>query len=382
MTAYLDNSATTPVCPAATAAAVRVMNECWGNPSSLHAIGDAALGELNAARRKIARLIGASPETLVFTSGGTEANNLALFGGVEAYTRSVGKHIVTTAIEHASILACCDRLEKLGYEVTRVAPDRDGNIPAGRIADACRNDTVMVSVMAVNHETGVQLPIREMIPTVRAAAPKALIHCDAVQAAGKTPVFAERWGVDLMSISAHKLHAPKGCGALYVKKGIRLMPQMLGGNQERGIRCGTETVPLIAAFGASAEQLPSFDEQDALYRRLNEHLRRGLAAISHVSVTFNSPANAAPFICNISVPDIKSAHAVNFLSGRGVYVSGGSACSGGKPSAVLTAMGLPAPDVESALRISFAHTTTECEIDEFVSALHLAAQELLVVKRA
>jgi len=381
LTAYLDNSATTPVCAAAAAAAVRAMNDCWGNPSSLHAVGDVALGELNSARRKIARLIGAPPETLVFTSGGTEANNLALLGGTAAYTRSAGKHIVTTAIEHASVLACCDRLEKLGYEVTRVAPGRDGNVPADRIAGACRADTVMVSVMAVNHETGTRLPIQEMIPAVRAAAPKALIHCDAVQAAGKLPVFAERWGVDLMSISAHKLHAPKGCGALYVKKGVRILSQMLGGHQERGIRGGTESIPLIAAFGAAAEQLPSFDEQDALYRRLNEYLRRELAALPNISVAFNSPADAASFICNISVPDIKSAHAVNFLSGRGVYVSGGSACSGGKPSAVLTAMGLPALMVESALRISFAHTTSECEIDELVSALHLATQELLVIKR-
>ena len=239
--AYFDNSATTAVCEASVARMMRVMTEVYGNPSSLHTMGVRAEQEVAQARAEVAALMGAKPEQITFTGSGTEANNLAILGTAAALRRRPPV-AVTTAVEHPSVAACFDELEHQGWTVTRVKPAADGTISSERLAAACTADTTLVSVMAVNNETGARFDIPAMVDAVKERAPQAVFHTDCVQAAGKLLLKAERWGVDLMSVSAHKLHGPKGCGALYVRKGVRLLPRMLGGGQEKGLRSGTEAL--------------------------------------------------------------------------------------------------------------------------------------------
>ncbi|NLN82279.1 MAG: cysteine desulfurase [Clostridiales bacterium] len=371
---YLDNAATTKVCPEAAKKALEMMTEYYGNPSSLHSLGVQAEQMVGVARRQVAKLMGCDPENLVFTSGGTEANNLAIFGAVEARRRD-GKHIVTTAVEHSSVAASCKELERRGYEVTRLVPDSDGTITPGQVAEACREDTVLVTMMYVNNENGARFPIDRIISAVRRAAPRALIHCDAVQAVGKLPLSAVKMDIDLMTASAHKIHGPKGCGVLYIKKGVRILPRLFGGEHEGGMRAGTEAVSLIAAFGAAADAVPHLDRQQSLYLSLRKRLSDGLADIK--DVVWLSPETAVPYIVNISVPGIKSETMLHFLAQRGVYVSSGSACSKGKRSPVLTALGLPERVIDSALRISFTHTNTPDDVDRFLEALKEGASTLM-----
>ena len=372
MRTYLDNSATTAVCPQAADAAVRMMTVCYGNPSSLHTMGIEAEKALSAARASVARLLGAPAETLLLTSGGTESNNLAILGGAAARIRQ-GRHAVTTAVEHPSVSAAFDQLEREGWTVARVRPEPDGTLPAERIVSACRDDTVLVSVMMVNNETGARHPLERMIPAIRRTAPRALIHTDAVQAAGRLSLSAERLGVDLMTVSGHKIHAPKGVGALYIRKGVRLQPRQIGGGQERGLRSGTEAVPAIAAFGAAADAIPPFREQETLYRTLRDRLLAGLSpsAVCHL------PPEGVPYIVSLSLPGFRSETLLHFLAEREIYVSSGSACSKGKKSPVLTAMGLPADQIDSALRISFSWDNTIDDVDRLTKALRLAEQMLI-----
>lgn len=372
--AYLDNSATTKVCPEAAKKALEMMTECYGNPSSLHSLGTAAERELNSAREKVARLVGGRPDSIVFTSGGTEANNLAVFGGAAAKRRA-GNHILVSAVEHASVSSVCGELERQGFDVTRLLPGKDGRITPEQVEEACREDTILVSIMMVNNETGVLFPIGEIVRAVRRKAPGAYVHCDAVQAAGRLPINAVRLDVDFLTFSSHKIHGPKGCGALYVKKGSRLLPRAFGGGQERGLRPGTEAMPLIAAFGEAAAAVPPYEEQDKLYRALHAKLLDGLSKRSDVVV--NSPPGAVPYIVNLSVPGIRSETLLHFLAERGVYVSSGSACSRGKKSPVLTALGLPDALVDSALRVSFSHTNTPEDVSRFLAALAEAADSLV-----
>lgn len=371
---YLDNSATTAVCRAAAEKAVSLMTTCFGNPSSLHTLGFRAEQEMTAARRTVAEWLGISPSTLIFTSGGTEANNLALFGGATARQRS-GRHIVTTAVEHASILAACAELEKQGFEVTRIQPGRDGTIQPQQVLDACRPDTVLVSIMLVNNETGARFAMEDMVPGVRRISPQALVHCDAVQAAGKLPVNFERMSVDMASVSGHKIHAPKGVGALYIRKGVRILPRSFGGGQEKGLRCGTEAMPAIAAMGAAVTAMPAPSEQQRLYSRLRDRLIDGLS--DRPDVVFHLPDGGVPYLINLSVPGIRSETMLHFLAEREIYVSSGSACSKGKRSPVLTAMGLSDREIDSALRISFSYENTEEDVDGFVEALKQAADVLV-----
>lgn len=372
--AYLDNSATTRVCPQAAEKALQMMTACYGNPSSLHSLGAAAEQELNAARQKVARLLGCRPQEVIFTSGGTESNNLAVLGAAQAKIRA-GRHIVTTAVEHASVAAACSELERQGWEVTRLVPDPGAALTAQQVAAACRPDTVLVSVMMVNNETGARFPVDRIIPAVRRAAPGALVHCDAVQAAGKLPLNAARLGLDLMTVSAHKIHGPKGSGALYIRKGARILPRSFGGGQENGLRPGTEALPLHAAFGAAAEALPPFAEQEALYDSLRRRLTDGLAG--REGFVLNSPPDGVPYILNLSVLGVRSETLLHFLAERGVFVSSGSACSKGKKSPVLTALGFSGERIDSALRVSFTHTTTPNEVDRFLAALYEAASSLV-----
>lgn len=371
--AYLDNSATTAVCREAADKAYEMMTVSYGNPSSLHTLGFAAEQEMTAARRAVAGLLGAAEDTIVFTSGGTEANNLAVLGGAAARRRR-GGHAVTTAVEHPSVAAAFDELEKSGLEVTRLKPDSRGMITAEQIAAACREDTILCSVMLVNNETGARFPLEQAVADIRRRSPQTLIHTDAVQAAGKLPLDMRSMDVDLLSLSGHKLHAPKGVGALYIRKGVRILPRALGGGQERGLRSGTEALPLIAAFGAALQTLPSPDSQDKHYRRLQGMLLEGLEATD--GVRLHLPQGGVPYIVNFSLPGLRSETVLHFLAERGVYVSSGSACSKGHKSPVLTAMGLPPEEIDSALRISFCPSNTEDDVQQCLAALRDAAASL------
>ena len=370
---YLDNSATTRVCTAAADAAYQLMTEQFGNPSSLHTLGFRAEQELTAARRAVADLMGAEAEEITFTSGGTEANNLAVFGAVAAHIHD-GRHIVTTAVEHASVAAAIDELEKQGYTVTRLTPDENGLIDAPAIVNACRPDTVLVAVMMVNNETGARFPIEDAVAGIKRICPRAHVHCDAVQAAGKLPLHARRWCLDSMTVSAHKIHGPKGVGALYLRRGARLIPRTFGGKQENGLRPGTEAAPLIAAFGAAVGQLPPPHLQMGHYAALRQRLLDRLG--DHSAVRFHLPKFSVPYIVHLSVPGYKSETLLHFLAQREIYVSSGSACSKGAKSPVLTAMGLPAEEIDSALRVSFCRDTTPEEVDRFADALLEATEKL------
>ncbi len=371
--AYLDNSATTAVCDAAVAAMVQAMTTTFGNPSSLHRLGIAAEGAVQTARGQVAALMGASAEQVVFTSGGTEANNLAVLGAAAAKARGTRK-AVTTMGEHSSVAACFDELEKQGWQVIRVPLRPDGTVLPQDIEEACEADTALVSAMTVNNETGALLDIADTVKRVKRKAPQALFHTDAVQAAGKLTLKAERWGVDLMTVSSHKIHGPKGCGALYIRKGVRVLPRQVGGGQERGLRSGTEGVPAIVGFGAAAAALPPMTEQRERYDTLREALLDGVADIPDVRL--HIPQNRVPYIVNLSVMGFRSETLLHFLAERDVYVSGGSACSKGKLSPVLTAMGLPEREVDAALRISFSHTNTKEEVEQLCAVLHEAASTL------
>ena len=372
--AYLDNSATTAVCRAAADKAYEMMTACWGNPSALHTAGFEAEREMEAARSAVAGLLGAAPDTLTFTSGGTEANNLAIFGAAAAKARG-GRHIVTTAMEHPSVAAACGQLEKEGWEVTRLVPDGSGCVPLSALEAALRPDTMLVSMMLVNNETGAILPVEEAAPLVRRLAPRALLHCDAVQAFGKLPIRVRPMDVDLLTVSGHKIHAPKGCGALYVKKGVRILPRAFGGGQERGLRPGTEATPAIAAFGAAAAAVPELAGQRARFEELMNRLLAGLER--QEEILLHRPVRHAPYILNLSVPGIRSETLLHFLAQRGVYVSSGSACSRGKSSPVLAALGLPPAEIDSALRVSLSRDNDEEDIDRFLAGVEEARAVLI-----
>ncbi len=370
---YLDNSSTTSVHPQAAQKALDMMIRDFGNPGSLHRLGFEAERELAAARSSVGALLGADASTLIFTSGGTEANNLAIFGSVAAHPHD-GKHIVTTAVEHSSVREAVDQLEKQGYEVTRLLPDAHGDVSDAAIVNACRPDTALVAVMLVNNETGARFRLEDAVEEIRQRAPHAHIHADAVQAAGKIPLRAERWGFDTLSASAHKIHGAKGCGVLYLRKGVRVLPRVMGGKQEKGLRGGTECTPLIAAFGVAASLLPPFSEQNAHYSTLR---RRLLDAFhSDPRVAFHLPQDGVPYIVSLSVPGLRSETMIHFLAERDVYVSGGSACSRGAKSAVLTAMGLSDGEIDSALRVSMDFENTVEDIDRFSAALREAMNNL------
>lgn len=374
MSAYLDNSATTKVCPQAAEKAAFMMTECFGNPSSLHSLGFAAERELTAARASVATLLKADPAYVTFTSGGTEANNLAILGAANAKKRR-GHHVVTTAIEHPSVLEAFARLEADGFEVTRVLPQNDGTIDPRDLLAACRPDTILVSAMAVNNETGAIFSWDAVAPAVRRKSPLATLHCDCVQAAGKCALSFDKMGVDLCSVSGHKLHAPKGVGALFMKKGTRLIPPAaLGGGQEKGVRSGTENMPAIAAFGEAVKALPTPAEQAKRYEALRAFLLSELADLDDVVV--HTPRNAVSYITHLSLLGRKSETLVHALAEQEVFVSGGSACAKGKKSHVLEAMGLPAAEIDSSLRISFSHETTEDDIRAFCNALRTARDTL------
>lgn len=364
---YLDNSATTKPCDAAVKAAVQMMTENFGNASSLHGAGVQAMKVLMEARRTVADALGCDSAEIYFTSGGTEANNMAVFGAAQA-GRHKGKRIVTTAVEHESVLEPCSELEKAGFEVIRIRPDRFGRITAGQIAEAIDQNTVLVSVMHINNESGAVFPVETIRSAIKRAGAPALLHIDCVQSFGKLPVRVKKLDADLVTVTAHKIHGPKGIGALYIKKGVHIPPRTFGGEQEGKMRPGTESTPLIAAFAAAVKALPDHKKVQKQVQALNEAARRGMEDLGMV---INSAPEASPYILNAALEGIRSQTLIQFLSSRGVCVSSGSACARGKRSHVLQAMGLADDRIDSSIRISFSRDNT----DEDIAALCAALQE-------
>lgn len=371
---YFDNAATTRPCDAALKAAAEGF-ECFGNPSSLHGVGLAASQLVSAARKTVAASIGALEQEIFFTSGATESNNTAIFGAAN----SVGRHkkrIVVSAVEHPSVANACNALAQLGFEVVFIPPTDDF---CERFADAVNTDTCLASCMLCNNETGALFDVSKIFKQVKKISPRTLTHCDAVQAYLKLPLRADRLFADLISFSGHKIHAPKGIGALYVKKGVHIPPLIYGGGQENALRSGTESVPLIAAFGAAVGQLSK--NTDARYQHvslLRERLHEKCAPLDWIS--FNSPDNGSPYVNSISCAGLRSEVLLHYLESRGIYVSSGSACSKGKKSGVLTAFGIPDAKADSTIRISFCAENTTEEVDALVEALTAAKSELAGVK--
>ncbi len=366
MTAYLDNSATTPVCEQAVEAMMTAVTQLWGNPSSLHQKGIEADEMLEKARSNIARRLFCRDDEIFFTSGGTESNNLAVQGAAHAMRRR-GKRIVTTSVEHSSIDETVRHLETEGFEVIRLGVDSKGRINERELFEAVNSDTILVSIMAVNNETGTIQPVEAARTAVMRAKSPALVHCDAVQAFGKIQLKPAAMGVDMMTVSSHKIHGPKGVGALYVKKGVRLSPIVFGGLQEEKVRPGTQPMPAIAGFGAAAAALPNPAVELNRVTELRDYMCKRLLELD--SVVINSPSDALPYVTNISVIGVNSEPMLNFLSARGVYVSSGSACAKGHQSSVLKNMGLSEERRKSPLRISFSRFTTKEDVDMLVEGI-------------
>lgn len=366
--AYLDNSATTKPDKAVADKIYEMLTVNFGNPSSFHKEGLNANLELRAAREKIANALSCESEEIYFTSGGTEANNLAILGAAEAGKRK-GKRIVTTAIEHESVLQSVDELEKQGFEVVRLMPDKQGRITEQQVFDAVNSDTILVSMMYVNNEVGSVMPVKSIKKAVKRANAPALIHIDCVQAFGKLEVKPSKLGADLVTVTAHKIHGPKGVGALYVKKGTRILPRVFGGEQEKKLRPGTEAIPLIAGFGVAADLIPDLKKQSEKIKEINAYAKEGLLTVPGVKI--NSGDDASDYIINLFVPTFMTSQTVvqHLSSKYGVYVSNGSACAKGKRSHVLTAMKLDDKIIEKSIRVSFSRTTTKSDIDEFVNAI-------------
>ncbi len=370
---YLDNAATTQVCPEAAAAALRAMTEQFGNPSSTHTVGREARKLLDSSRASVALALGCMPEELVFTSCGSESDNWALLSGAEAMRRK-GKHIISSVAEHDAIRKSLDVLEERGFEVTRLKPDRSGSVPPEAVKEALREDTILVSLMLVNNETGAVTDIPAVSALLREAGSGALLHTDAVQAFLKIPFTPKSLGVDLISISGHKIHAPKGIGALFVRKGLRLKPLIVGGGQEDSRRAGTEALPQIAAFAAACEAArPNLKENAARMRAQREEILSRLRAEIPELQSFGGDA---PHILSISLPGFRSEVLMNFLEAREVYVSKSSACKKGGRSHVLEAMGLSARTIDGALRIGLSRFTTQEDIDALTEGLTAAHRSL------
>lgn len=372
MTAYLDNSATTKPCSECVKAVENMLVNNWGNPSSLHSLGIDAMKEVILARKAVAESLGAEKDEIIFTCGGTQANNIAIFGAVKAKKR-LGKRIVTTAIEHESVLQSVQELEKQGYEAIYLMPDSKGVITKEQVFEAVNKDTILVTMMYVNNEVGTVMPVDVLKRAVKKAGSPALIHIDCVQAYGKTPINVKKLGADLVTVSAHKIHGPKGVGALYVSRDANLKDQnfatVFGGEQEKRIRPGTEPSPLIAGFGEAVKAFQKAGNQNSKIKELNLYARKNLGEIE--GVIFNNDESSSPYIINMYVPTFMRSQTIlqELSANYNVYVSNGSACAKGKKSHVLTAMGLSDEIVDKSIRVSFSRYNEKQDIDLLVSAL-------------
>ena len=366
MEVYLDNAATTQVCREAADIAYKVMTECYGNPSSTHTKGREAKAYLDTARSQIAKALGCTPAEVYFTSCGSESDVWAITKGAESLARR-GKHIISSAVEHDAVRKTLAELEARGFEVAYLAPEPDGSISVESVKSALRSDTVLVTLMMVNNETGAVTDIAGVSKMLKAEGSKALLHTDAVQGFMKVPFRAKALGADMISLSGHKIHAPKGIGALYIKTGVKIKPLIRGGAQESGMRAGTEAMPQIAAFGAAAE---------IAFAGMKDNCEKmyGLRKQAIMTVTETMPealviGGGAPHILSVSLPGWRSEVLMNYLEAKGIFVSRSSACKKGGRSHVLEAMGLPAAVIDGAVRISFSRFNTPEDVSALCSAL-------------
>lgn len=369
MSHYLDNAATTAVLPQAAQAAMEAMTGVFGNPSSLHEIGREARAMLESSRAVIADALGCDPKCVTFTSGGTESINTSIDGAVMK-GRHRGRHIVSTAIEHDAVLHTLNELKNSGFEVTLVPPERDGSISLERVVDAIRPDTILLSMQGINNETGAVLPYAAAAAEYKKICPEGLFHLDGVQNFLKRPMPLQN--VDLASVSAHKIGGMKGSGALYIRQGLKIRPLVYGGNQESGMRSGTEGMPQIAAFAAAAayrkeHMAENTEHMAALKAALIERIRE-------LGGTINTPERSADHVVNFSMCRGRSEVYIRILSDMGVYVSGGSACSRGKNSHVLEAMRLPKKNIDAALRVSFCPESTMEDVEALCEGVRRAAR--------
>lgn len=364
MEAYLDNSATTRCLECVTEKMVRVMRTDYGNPSSLHKKGVEAEHYIKEAKTFFAENLKVQEKELYFTSGGTESNNLAVIGAALANQRA-GKHLITTAIEHPSVLNVMKYLETCGFRVTYLPVDKDGIVSLDALRDAVSQETILLSVMYVNNEIGSVQPIKEIAQTVRMQNPRVLFHVDAIQAYGKYRIYPKKEGIDLLSVSGHKIHGPKGSGLLYVSEKAKIRPILFGGEQQKGIRSGTENVPGIAGIAEAAKECYKDLEEkaDRMYR-LKEKLITGAERLDGVTVNGRTGRDSAPHIVSLSFAGVRSEVLLHALEEKGIYVSAGSACSSNKPSVsqTLQAIGLEKGLLGSTLRFSLSFETTEEEI--------------------
>jgi cysteine desulfurase len=377
---YLDNAASTAMAPEALAAYLRAAGDLPGNPSSAHAMGAAAARAMETARERVATLVGAAPPELVFTSGGTEANALAVLGAAGKNESKTVGHLVVSAIEHPSVLRNAELLEERGWELTRVAPGRDGVVAVEAVLAAVRPETALVAIMLVNNELGTVQPIAEIASALAAAGRRAHLHVDAVQAAGVMPVDVRRLGAASLSLSAHKMHGPKGTGALWVRAGARLSPLWDGGRQERGLRSGTEDVPALVAFGEAALLARSVDAP-AMARLRDRLLSSVMTALPDARPTLTGTPALAPHILSLALPRLPAEPILHALEMHGVVAAAGSACATRSkgPSHVLAALGLD--DRTAVLRFSLSRHTTEDDVDRASHALALAVAEIAPVAR-
>ena len=370
---YLDNSATTKVCPEAAEAAMLAMTEVYGNPSSTHTKGREAKQLLDKSRKQVADALGCTAQELVFTSCGSESDNWAILNGAELMRRK-GMHIISSQVEHDAVRKSLDELERRGFEVTRLKPDETGAVPVQAVMEALRPDTVLVTMMLVNNETGAVTDIGAIARAMKKAGSQALLHTDAVQAFMKLPFTVKSLGADLVSVSGHKIHAPKGIGALYIKNGVKLKPYLLGGGQENGRRAGTEAMPQIAAFGAACQAArehlqENFERMAALRQLAMDELRRDIPELVVIG-------GGAPHILSISLPGWRSEVLMNYMEAREIYVSKSSACKKGGRSHVLEAIGLAPKVIDGAIRIGLSRFTTQEDILALCAALKEARSKL------
>ena len=370
---YLDNSATTKVCPEAAEAAMLAMTEVYGNPSSTHTKGREAKQLLDKSRKQVADALGCTAQELVFTSCGSESDNWAILNGAELMRRK-GMHIISYQVEHDAVRKSLDELERRGFEVTRLKPDETGAVPVQAVMEALRPDTVLVTLMLVNNETGAVTDIGAIARAMKKAGSQALLHTDAVQAFMKLPFTVKSLGADLVSVSGHKIHAPKGIGALYIKNGVKLKPYLLGGGQENGRRAGTEAMPQIAAFGAACQAArehlqENFERMAALRQLAMDELRRDIPELVVIG-------GGAPHILSISLPGWRSEVLMNYMEAREIYVSKSSACKKGGRSHVLEAIGLAPKVIDGAIRIGLSRFTTQEDILALCAALKEARSKL------
>lgn len=371
MEAYLDNSATTVVSPGVRDIVIKTMTEDYGNPSSMHRKGIEAEHYLRSSRETIAKILKVNEKEIIFTSGGTESNNLALTGIAMANKRA-GMHIITSSVEHASVLNTVKYLEEQGFEVTRLPVDTEGHVKLDALKEALREDTILVSVMYVNNEIGALEPVEEISKIIKEKNPGIIFHVDAIQAFGKYRIYPKRQGIDALSVSGHKIHGPKGSGFLYVSEKVKIKPIIFGGGQQKGMRSGTDNVPGIAGIAEAArEAYEDFDEKTAKMYELKDYFIDRIQKLDNVKVNSQRGTMSAPHIISVSFVGVRSEVMLHALEDRQIYVSAGSACSSNHPhiSETLAGIRLKPEEIDSTIRFSLSELTTKEELDYTVDTI-------------